>query len=89
MPIELVRVIVGILSSYLGIGLVFAPLFALFGVGRIDPAADGATWGFRLMIVPGAVALWPLLVWRLLNGRMPPEERNAHRLAARRREGHP
>ena len=84
MSIELARFVVALLSSYLAIGLLFAVPFVLFGVERIDPAARGATWGFRLLILPGAAALWPLLLSRLVGRRgVPPEERNAHRLAAR------
>ena len=84
MPIELARVVVTVLSTYVGIGLLFAVPFVLFGVERIDPAARGATWGFRLLILPGSVALWPLLLARLVRGGgMPPEERNAHRASAR------
>ena len=51
------------------------------GVERIDPAAKGASRGFRLIIVPGAVALWPLLLRRWISGAPPPAERNAHRAA--------
>ncbi len=77
--------IVWILQIYLLCGIVFAAAFALSGVRRIDPAAVEGTWGFRLLIVPGAVALWPLLLGRWLRQAPPPEERNAHRIAARER----
>lgn len=84
MPIGLARIVVAVLSSYLGVGLLFAVPFVLFGVERVDPAARGATWGFRLLILPGTAALWPLLLGRLVRRRgAPPEERNAHRVAAR------
>jgi hypothetical protein len=87
MPIELARWIVAILFTYLGVGVVFAPIFVLFGVHRIDPGAHGSTWGFRLMIVPGVVLLWPLLLRRVRLGQPPPDERNAHRRAARGARG--
>ena len=74
---------VGLFLIYALIGLVFAIPFSLVGAKRIDPAADGGTWGFRVLIVPGAAALWPLLLMRWLRGGEPPEERNAHRLASR------
>jgi hypothetical protein len=75
--------IVGAAGVYLGIGLLFAVVFAWRGVGRVDPAAAGGTPGFRVLIVPGAAALWPLLLRRWLAGaRRPPEPRDAHRLAA-------
>lgn len=52
------------LGMYLLVGSVFAPFFALAGVDRIDPVAKGATVGFRLMVLPGAALLWPVLARR-------------------------
>lgn len=71
------------LGVYLACGVAFAIPFALVGVKRIDPHAAHGSWGFRLLILPGAAALWPLLLKRQLSGATePPEERNAHRRAA-------
>ena len=73
------------LGIYLLCGLAFAVPFVLVGVGRIDPHAGHGSWGFRVMILPGTVFLWPLLARRWWKGvHEPPEERNAHRCAARR-----
>jgi len=72
------------LLAHVALGAVFAILFLLRGVHRIDPAAPGSTWGFRLMILPGVIAFWPWLAYRWLTGRQPPQERNDHRLAARK-----
>ena len=69
---------------YLALGLVFAVPFAFWLVDRIDPVAAHGTRTFRLLIVPGAVLLWPLLLSRLLRGAAtPPMERTAHRRSAR------
>ena len=48
-------------------GLMFSVAFVSFGVQRVDAAARGAGAGFRLLILPGAAALWPLLLrkWML------------------------
>lgn len=54
------------LAAYLAIGSIVAVPFVLFGVGRIDPAAKEAPWTFRALVVPGVVAMWPLLVRRWL-----------------------
>jgi hypothetical protein len=44
------------------VGVVFAVAFVTRGASRMDHAAKGAPWAFRLMILPGAAALWPLLL---------------------------
>jgi membrane protein implicated in regulation of membrane protease activity len=61
-------------------GLVFAIAFVTTGVQRIDSQAIGSGVGFRILIFPGAAALWPLLLrrWMSRTGE-PPEERNPHR----------
>ena len=72
-----------ILGIYLLCGLVFAVPFVVVGVKRIDPHALYGSWGFRLLIFPGAMALWPLLLRRWMSGiHIPPEESTAHRRAA-------
>ena len=69
---------------YLAIGIVLAPAIAFLGVSRIDQAAQEGTRGFRFLIMPGMALLWPLMAVRVFRGGPPPEERNAHRNAARR-----
>ena len=49
--------------------------------GRLSNA-DGATWGFRLLILPGAAALWPVLLSRWLRAGSDAQERSPHRDAA-------
>ncbi len=75
--------LVNVLGVYAAVGLVFALAFVWKGAGKVDPAAVEGTLGFRLLIIPGTVALWPILARRWLRGEGPPEERNAHRDAAR------
>jgi hypothetical protein len=72
-----------VLGIYLACGLAFAIPFALVGMKRIDPHATHGSWGFRLLIIPGATAFWPLLLKRWRSGvKEPPEENNAHRRTA-------
>lgn len=71
-----------LVSAYLACGLIFAVPFALVGVRRIDPHAAHSSWGFRLLIIPGTMAFWPVLLRRWASGaHEPPEENNAHRHA--------
>jgi hypothetical protein len=73
-----------LLLFYLPGGLVFAIPFVVIGVGKIDPHAAHGSWGFRVLIIPGTILLWPLLASRWLSGsHEPPEERNSHRCATR------
>ena len=74
--------LVNILGIYLSVGIVFAIAFVWKGGGKIDPSAQEGTIGFRLLILPGAAALWPILARRWLDGAGPPEEHNPHRAAA-------
>ena len=72
------------LTAYAVVGSLFGLAFVVRGVDRIDPAAAGASWSFRLLILPGSAALWPVLAWRWLRSADgPPAETNAHRRAAR------
>ena len=76
--------LVAALGTYAVAGLVFAVPFVWRFVGTLDPAAQHGTVGFRLLIVPGVVALWPLLLVRLVRGaQAPPDEWNAHRASAK------
>jgi len=75
-------------AAYLAMGFLFAIVFVSRGVDKIDPAAKQSSRGFRVIIFPGVMALWPILARRWIRGvRTPPEERNAHRIAARRSTG--
>ena len=69
--IEAVTDILGALALYAGAGFLFALAFLTVGIGRIDPAARGSGIGFRLTILPGVVALWPLMLVRWIVGGAP------------------
>ena len=73
--VNLLLVLAGV---YVCAGLGFAVPFLARGVRRLDASAHGATWGFRMIIMPGVVALWPWLAWRWWRGGIR-AERNAHR----------
>lgn len=55
-------------------GLLFALPFALFGAHKLpaahlsDPVSMtvSMTWGARLAVIPGAIVLWPYVLWRWL-----------------------
>jgi hypothetical protein len=61
--------VIWLAGAYAAAGVVFAAAFVTWGVQRVDPAAKGAQLGFRLLILPGCAALWPLLLGRWMRLR--------------------
>ena len=53
-------------AVYLFAGLMFAIPFVIKGVTKIDEGAKGSKWGFRIVIIPGTMVFWPLLLKRWL-----------------------
>jgi hypothetical protein len=68
-------VIVGlsVAAVYISSGIAFALAFVCLGVQRVDGEAAGASWAFRLFIIPGVTAFWPMLLrrWIFANGEAP------------------
>lgn len=81
--IDIATWMVRALGAYAALGLLFAVAFLARGIGRVDPGARGSGWGFRLIVLPGVVAFWPLLLRRWMAGAALPVESNAHRRRAR------
>lgn len=76
--------VVGIIGIYVGLGVAFAIPFLLKGLHKIDPAAREGTWGFKIAILPGVIAFWPLMGLRWLrNPPKLPTERSPHRRVLR------
>lgn len=56
--LEIARILSLLIQVYLGLGLIFGVWFA-FGMTRDEPIATLIT---RLMLIPGAMLLWPYLL---------------------------
>jgi len=83
MSLEIARVVVGAFELYVLAGLLFAVMFLLAAVARLDPGVAAAPKTLRLLLLPGVAALWPLFASRWIRGAKPPIERNPHRAVAR------
>ena len=77
------EILVTAAGAYLALGFLFAVPFAWVGSARVDPDARGASWGFRILVIPGATLLWPLMAKRWATGAQPPEEGTPHKRAIR------
>jgi hypothetical protein len=69
MQIESARAVLWIAAFYLTMGVVVGLPFVLSGIGRVDPAAKDAPWTFRILVLPGIIAFWPLLLKRWWTAR--------------------
>jgi hypothetical protein len=69
----MIETLLAVLAVYLALGVLFALVFHVAGLKKVDPAVEGAGLFFRLLITPGLVGLWPLMAaqWaRTAAGRM-------------------
>lgn len=59
---QAVEWMVRLFTAYSVAGTLFAIVFVSVGVQRIDPQARGTGVAFRMMVLPGAAAFWPVLL---------------------------
>jgi hypothetical protein len=57
------------LALYAGVGAAVALAFAAFGVTRVQPMS--MSLGARILILPGALALWPYVLARWIKAGRP------------------
>lgn len=55
-----------IVVIYLATGLLFAFPFLTVWIKRLDEGSRGSGWGFRILILPGTIVFWPVLLKNLL-----------------------
>lgn len=58
----MVSIILSAAAVYLAAGLLFAIPFVMKGVNKVDEGAHGGSIGFRIIIIPGTMLFWPLLL---------------------------
>ena len=68
------EILVLALGVYFGLGLLVGLIFVFGGAGRIDPAAKGKGLPIRvrLLILPGVIGLWPIMLTKLFVQKEPP-----------------
>jgi hypothetical protein len=63
----ILEIILTFLATYFLCGFIFAIIFIIKGIIKIDENARGSSIGFRIIIIPGAIVFWPLLLKKWLN----------------------
>ncbi len=69
MAITILNTILMIVAVYLCCGIVFAIPFVIKGANKIDEGTHGATWGFRVIILPASIVFWPLLLKKWIRAK--------------------
>ena len=60
-------VLLSVLAAYVAVGVAVALAFVIVGVAQVQPMP--VTLGARILLLPGAFVLWPLVVARWLKAR--------------------
>jgi len=76
---RIAELVVMLFEGYALAGTLFGLLFIPRAAARMDPGLTHAPMAVRLLILPGVIALWPLLALRWVSGATAPIERNPHR----------
>lgn len=66
MMVAIINIFLVALGLYLVLGLFFSIYFYLKGASKIDEGTQGTPWHFKLIIFPGVVLLWAVLMAKLL-----------------------
>ena len=73
----IIQFILLLIAIYLVAGLLFAIAFLTKGITVVDEAAHGSTAGFRIIILPGVVLLWPLLLKKWIKAKTESHDKTA------------
>lgn len=63
----IVLIILGLAITYILTGAVFAIVFFLRGIYVVDESTKDGSIGFKVIIIPGVIMLWPALLRRWKN----------------------
>ncbi len=66
MLVTIVTIILIILAVFLLAGILFVFFFLARGLQKIDEGVHGSSIGFRIIIIPGCIVFWPVLLRRWL-----------------------
>ena len=58
----MVEILLIIVAIYLALGACFVVPFLIKGLAKVDEGTHGSTIGFKIIIIPGVIVLWPVLL---------------------------
>jgi len=66
MLVSVVSVVLIVFVIYLLAGVLFTIPFQIKGLQKIDEGVHGSSIGFRIIIIPGCIMFWPILLEKWL-----------------------
>ena len=64
-----IKVILSLLGVYFLVGCLFASAFVVKGIKTVDPSTKNASVIFKIMVFPGSVGLWPVLLRKWMKAK--------------------
>ena len=58
----MIEILLIIVAVYLLVGVLFVIPFLMKGLNKVDEGAHGSTIGFKIIIIPGVIVFWPVLL---------------------------
>ena len=58
----MVEVVLIIVAIYFLLGVLFVVPFLMKGLTKADESAHNGTIGFKIIIIPGVIVFWPMLL---------------------------
>jgi len=58
----MLEILLIIATVYLALGVLFVFPFLIKALNKIDEGANGSTMGFKIIIIPGVIVFWPVLL---------------------------
>ncbi|WP_411030299.1 hypothetical protein [Spongiimicrobium sp. 3-5] len=62
-----IQIFLTFLTVYAILGVLFGIYFFFKGASQLDSLITESKWTVRLLLIPGAIALWPVLLSRLVS----------------------
>jgi hypothetical protein len=56
-------------AAYLAVGLGFSVPFLIKWIHQVDETSQETDWTFKLTILPGCIAFWPVLLRKYLQSK--------------------
>jgi hypothetical protein len=63
------EIILMLIALYFIAGVLFAIFFFIKGMQKVDPTVHGSGFGFKLIIMPGVITLWPVLLIKWIKAK--------------------